>query len=192
MCPSRSITSASTPAVPATRDGPNAAPMVSARCAHATSRARARAAATAASSGVAESVQQPPTGGVRGHRPEQGGLVGQDRDVADRLGAVGDRHRQIDQHPPRIMPRPRPTHPVQRGTQLGGQRGGAGQIGHSRDRACDTTPDPSGVTMILGRVAVARTPKVPLYQVRLGLRQPSLPWSRGSFGPPGADTPTGP
>jgi hypothetical protein len=62
--------------------------------------------------GVAESVQQPPTGGVRGHRPEQGRLVGQDRDVADRLGAVGDRHRQIDQHPPRIMPRPRPTHSV--------------------------------------------------------------------------------
>src|SRR5690242_17892239 len=39
--------------------------------------------------GVAESVKQPPTGGVRGHRPEQGGLPGQDRDVADRLGAVG-------------------------------------------------------------------------------------------------------
>ncbi len=41
MCPSMSITSASTPAVSATRDGPNAAPVVLARCAYATSRARA-------------------------------------------------------------------------------------------------------------------------------------------------------
>jgi hypothetical protein len=52
MWPSRSITSASMPAVPATRDRPNGDPVVSARCAHATSRARARAAATAASSGA--------------------------------------------------------------------------------------------------------------------------------------------
>jgi hypothetical protein len=41
----------------------------------------------------------------------------------------------------------------------------------SRDPACDTTPDPSGLTVTCGRVAVACTPKVPLYQVGLGLRQ---------------------
>jgi hypothetical protein len=47
--PRRPAMSHSSPGVPVTRDRPNADPMASARCAHATSRARARAAAIAAS-----------------------------------------------------------------------------------------------------------------------------------------------
>ena len=41
-------------------------------------------------------------------RPEQGRLVDQRRDIADALRAVGDRHRQIREHLPRVMTGPRP------------------------------------------------------------------------------------
>jgi hypothetical protein len=34
---------------------------------------------------------------------EQGGLVAQHREIRDRLTAIGDHHRQIDQHPPPVM-----------------------------------------------------------------------------------------
>jgi hypothetical protein len=45
------------------------------------------------------------------------------------IGAIGDRDRQIDQDPSRIMSWPRPAHPVECPAQLGGQRRGVGQIG---------------------------------------------------------------
>src|SRR5215218_9519847 len=41
----------------------------------------------------------------------------------------------------------------------------------SRDPACDTTPSPSVVAVILGRVVVACTSKVPLHQVDLSPQQ---------------------
>jgi hypothetical protein len=44
-------------------------------------------------------LQRPPHGGVRGHRPEQLGLVAQGIDRTDRRGTIGDRHRQIGQKP---------------------------------------------------------------------------------------------
>ncbi len=45
----------------------------------------------------------------------------------------------------------------------------------SRDPACDTTPSPSAVAVILGRVVVACTSKVPLYQVDLRPQQAQFP-----------------
>jgi hypothetical protein len=54
---------------------------------------------------VADRVQHPPAGGVRGHRTEHLGLVGQRGDVADALPAIGEHHRHIHHHPPRIVRR---------------------------------------------------------------------------------------
>ena len=76
-----------------------------------------------------ESVEQPPARRVRRHRPEQRGLIGQHRDIGDRRGAVGDRDRHVDQHPARIVARPRLAQPGQRLGELRGQRGPVRDIG---------------------------------------------------------------
>jgi hypothetical protein len=45
----------------------------------------------------------------------------------------------------------------------------------SRDPACDTTPSPSAVTVIVGRVVVACTSKVPLHQIDMIPQQAQFP-----------------
>ena len=77
---------------------------------------------------VVELVEQPPARRIRGHRPEQRRLIAQYRDVADALRAVGHRHRQIHQHPTRIMHRPPPPQRPQGLRQLPGQRAAIRQI----------------------------------------------------------------
>jgi hypothetical protein len=59
----------------------------------------------------------------------------------------------------------------------------------SRDPACDTTPSPSAVAVIVGRVVVACTSKVLLYPVDLRLQQSQFPLVAGHFVYPGPDTP---
>ncbi len=54
----------------------------------------------------------------------------------------------------------------------------------SRDPACDTTPAPSAVTVIFGRVVVACTSKVPFLPVVLDLRQAQFPLTEGHFRSP--------
>ena len=76
-----------------------------------------------------EAVEQPPARRVRRHRPEQRGLIGQHRDVGDRRRAIGDRDRHVDQHPTRIVARPRLAQPGQRLGELPGQRGPVRDIG---------------------------------------------------------------
>jgi len=46
---------------------------------------------------------------------------------------------------------------------------------NNRDPACDTTPRPSAPTLILGRVAVAFTSKVPFCSVNLDYQQAQFP-----------------
>ena len=153
-----------------------AAPVTSARCAQATSRAAARAAATAASSGSSSWSSSRQHGRVRRHRPEQTRLVGQHGDVGDALRAVGDRDRQIDQHPPRIMHRPRPaqTAPAPPTTRAVSVVRSA-RSASSRDPACETTPRPSADTTSGGR-AVVCTRKVPSRAVdHESLSKPRIP-----------------
>lgn len=80
-----------------------------------------------------------------GYRPEQLPLVAQHHDVADPLGAVGQQHRQVGQHPAPVMHRsevladqPDDSAPV-RPTRSATSRGSA-------DPACDTTSVPAALT----------------------------------------------
>jgi len=59
--------------------------------------------ADAAQGGVVDGLQGPPRRRRRRHLPEQGGLVAQHRQIRDRLAAVGERHRQVDQDPAPVM-----------------------------------------------------------------------------------------
>lgn len=52
---------------------------------------------------------------------------------------------------------------------------------NNREPACDTTPRPSAVTVILGRVAVAFTSKVPSLPGILVLQQAQFPVATGHF-----------
>jgi hypothetical protein len=73
-----------------------------------------------------ELVEHSPDRGVRGDRPEHLLLVAQHVDVADRLTAVGDQHREIDQQPAAVMGRP-PAPAGQCRRQRRGQPGPVGQ-----------------------------------------------------------------
>jgi hypothetical protein len=75
----------------------------------ATSRAAARAAATAARSAVSSGSSSRHTVESDATEPEQVPLVGQHGDVGDALRTVRDRNGEVDQHPPRVVHRPRPT-----------------------------------------------------------------------------------
>ncbi len=77
---------------------------------------------------LVEDVEQPPARAVGGDRPEQRRLVTEDGNVGDGFGTVGDGDREIDQHPPRIVPRPRSPHTRQRFGQLAGERRDVGQV----------------------------------------------------------------
>ena len=73
-------------------------------------------------------VQQPPAGRVRGHRPEDRGLVSQRGDVADALTTVDEHHRHDGQHPDGIMRGERRRMVRERCRQLRRQRGLVSQI----------------------------------------------------------------
>lgn len=74
------------------------------------------------------------------------------------------------------MPRTRSAHPVQRGAQLGGQARHIGQISQQPRPGMRHDTNPSALTMILGRVVVACTSKIPLYWINLVLSKPSFSW----------------
>ena len=78
------------------------------------------------------------------------------------LTAVGDHHRQIGQHPARIM-RGLRRRPVARTPPTAAPVSvvWSARSASSRDPACDTTPAPSADTSTAGRVRVACTWKVP-------------------------------
>jgi hypothetical protein len=77
-------------------------------------------------------VQDPPAGGVRGDRPEHGLLVAEGGDVADRGPTIGDHHRQIDQHPARVVRGLRSRPPGQSFRQRGRE---PGPVGHLRQQS---------------------------------------------------------
>lgn len=89
-------------------------------------------------------VQNPPRGGVTGHRTEQFFPIPQGRQMRQRVTAVGDQHRQNSQHPPRKMDRHsgigiekclRPAKPPGRFAKtifLTGQARAAAQLGRER------------------------------------------------------------
>jgi hypothetical protein len=104
-----------------------------------------------------ETFEQPPARRVRGHRPEQRGLIRQHRDVGDCGGAIGHRDRHVHQHPSRIMTGPRPAHPGQRLTQLRGQRGPV------RDISQQSRPRMRHHTLAVGGSGDARTRRCSLH-----------------------------
>jgi hypothetical protein len=67
----------------------------------------------------------------------------------------------MHQHAARIVTRPRRPQRVQALRQLAAQGGPVRDIGEQTGPSVDTTPAPSAVTMIFGRVVVACTRKVP-------------------------------
>jgi hypothetical protein len=75
----------------------------SVRASHARSRACARAVPQSVQAGRIDALQDPPGRRGRGHRTEQVRLVTQDAQVADRLPAVSQQHRQISQNDSGIM-----------------------------------------------------------------------------------------
>jgi hypothetical protein len=70
--------------------------------------------------GVPDLLQRPPQRRIRGHRPEQLGLIPQHGQVRQHPTAVGDAHRGVDQHPAPVVHRAEPT-PRQRPRQRTGQ-----------------------------------------------------------------------
>ena len=74
----------------------------------------------------ADLLQRPPQRRVRGHRPEQLGLIPQHRQVGQHPAAVGDQHRGVGQHPAPVVHRGEPA-PAQRPGQRAGQPGPVGQ-----------------------------------------------------------------
>ena len=95
--------------------------------AHAAARAAARACANRGQVVGIDAVQHPPRGRHRGHRPEQVLPVTQHADPADRVRAIGDRDRQIGEHPTRRMHR----EPLVGADQRGGDPvDQAGVLGH--------------------------------------------------------------
>src|SRR5205814_2209155 len=52
---------------------------------------------------VVDGFERAPRGRQRRHLPEQRRLIPQHRDIGDRLAAISEHHRQIDQHPTTVM-----------------------------------------------------------------------------------------
>jgi hypothetical protein len=77
---------------------------------------------------LVDAVEDPPHGRGRGHRPEQPGLIPQHRQIRDRLPTVGEHHRQIDQHPARVVARTTLPQPGQRVAERRAHPGSIGQI----------------------------------------------------------------
>lgn len=73
--------------------------------------------------------QQPPCGGIRGHRAEQVRLVPQDRQVGDRFATISDHHGQIRRDPAWIMAALPLPQPGQGFAERSGQTSGVSDIG---------------------------------------------------------------
>ena len=81
---------------------------------------------------VVDAVQHPPRGRRGGDRPVQARLVGQHGDIPDRLTPIGQHHRQIHQHLPRVVPTGPPPQPIHGDAELGGQPHPIGQLPQQR------------------------------------------------------------
>jgi hypothetical protein len=81
-------------------------------------------------------------------------------DVADRLATVGDQHREVDQHPPSIVYRPRPwrASPADKASVSPAR---SASIRNNAAPTCDTTPAPPAVTRRSFDQAVDCTSEVP-------------------------------
>ena len=104
-------------------------PRVSAACAHASSRALARAARNRASASPSTSDSTRHAVGSEATAPNSSRLVAQDRQVGDRLAAVGEHHRHVDRDPTRVMPTLPLPQPGQSLTERAGQPGRISHIG---------------------------------------------------------------
>ena len=91
---------------------------------------------------VVDAGQHPPRRRRRGDRPVQVRLIGQGGDVSDRLTAVGEHHRQIDQHLPRIVPTAAAADPISGGRVLRPQPGPLGQLPQQRGPGVRHDPRP--------------------------------------------------
>lgn len=111
--------------------------------------------------GLIDSVQDPPRRGSRGDRAEQFRLVSQHHQVRDRLATVCQHHRDIDQHPARIMPRTAPPQPTQRLTEGARHTGQIGQIREQPRPGMRGDTPPISRTTTAGRVVVFCTYEVP-------------------------------
>ena len=131
-------------------------------------------------------VQHPPGGGGRGHLPEEIGLLPQRGQIGDALPTVPQGHRQVHQHPSRIVP-PGSLH--QRGQRFRDfrvQPAPLRQLAKSLLPAWPTSPAPSVLTRSRGR-SLNFTLKVMPAQVGIvDLSTHSFPYQAGisATGPP--------
>jgi hypothetical protein len=125
-----------------------------------------------------ELIQQPPARRVRRDRAEQLGLISQHRDC----------RRSSSHHQP-LRPPYRPAPALDhggRGAYVTRESSAVSVVrsptsASNRDPACDTTPSPSAVAVIRGRVPIACTSKVLLYLDDLGPQQVQSSLVAGHF-----------
>jgi hypothetical protein len=142
---------------PAVQAGRGRSRPASARSSRARSRACARASRTRASaaSSTASSIRHVVAVDATG--PDTVGWSRSTRQVTDRFAAVGEHRRQIGEHPSRVVTRTAHPQPASASDTAAGSPAASATSASSRTRACDTTPSPSVVAVIFGRVVVACT-----------------------------------
>ena len=124
-------------------------------------RAAARAAAIRASSVSSTASRARHAVGDRRHLTEQVRLIAQHRQIGDRFAAIGEHHRQIDQHPAAVMAPTTLLRRRHRRRQPLGQPELIGQIAQQARTRMATTCLPSPVTHSRGRVELRCISEVP-------------------------------
>lgn len=121
---------------------------------------------------------------IRGHWPIQLTLVAQCRQVRQHPAAVGDQHRNIDQHPATVMHRNEPA-VGQRPRQTAGQTGPVGEQPHVRPECeqdqqqppvgCPTAKSPSGWSCRFAPSKITATATASNSVSPIGLNSPPSP-----------------
>lgn len=110
-----------------------------------------------------DTIQHPPRGRHRGHRPMQILTLSQHRDPADRVRTISDRDRQISEHTPRRM---EPRTPIGVGQRGGDRVDQAGVLSHLAEQT-----DP-GMRHHAGPVRTDHDPTIPLATLHLTSARP--------------------
>ena len=111
-------------------------------------------------------LEHPPHRRIRRHRPEQVRLLTQHGDVGQTVTAVGEHHRQLRQHDPRIVRRATPPGVRHRRRQPAVSPTRSASSASNNDPACDATPLPSPVTFTRCAARVPFTFEVPSRSAR--------------------------
>jgi hypothetical protein len=124
---------------------------------------------------VADRVQHPPTGGIRGHRTKGRDLISQRRDVADALPAIDSTTATSTSTRPRPCAVCGAVPAANTADNCAVNVTRSARSARSRAPTCDTRPIPSAETSTPRRVRLACTWKVPSRSETQGSRQAQNP-----------------